>query len=398
MQEVEIQTMRLNGALSAVGVTSKDAQEDVWNLADSYSSLGFAGEDALSAMASLVTATGSVDQSTKLLALSADFARTRQISLADASRVLQMATMGNLRAFKQLGITLDESLPKNKAIAKAFDELNQRIGGTAVKYTETFAGRVAVLKEQIGGLVEAIGMRVLPILTAMLGYISENGTALLVYGGIVLGVVTAIKTYGATMAAIKAIQQAYAFWTYAQAASTNIFKFAMYGLNAAIKANPIGFLVTALIALGMAFVWAWNKFEGFRKGIVKGLQIIINAFGYLVGMVGTALNALGKIPSFGWAKEAGKSVDGLANKVRDYSNSLDSLANKKINTPNISGFVAPGKDTGIEGNVAGGDVMKGAGGSGSTTVQNITVYASNTNDIERKMAKAAKLGVPVGTK
>ena len=40
----------------------------------------------------------------------------------------------------------------------------------------------------------------------------------------------------------------------------------------------------------------------------------------------------------------------------------------------------------------------GGAGGGSTTIQNITVYASNTNDIEKKMAKAAKLGVPVGAK
>jgi hypothetical protein len=171
----------------------------------------------------------------------------------------------------------------------------------------------------------------------------------------------------------------------------------MHGLNAAIKANPIGFLVVALIALGMAFVWAWNKFEGFRKGIIKGLQIIINAFGYLVGMVGTALGALGKIPGFGWAKEAGKSVDGLANKVRAYSDGLDKLANKKIATPKIPGFVAPGDPTGIKGNIVGGDATKGGSG-GSQNTQFVTVYASNTNDIYKKLSRAAKTGVPIGGK
>ena len=114
-------------------------------------------------------------------------------------------------------------------------------------------------------------------------------------------------------------------------------------------------------------------------------------------MVGTALGALGKIPGMGWAKDAGKSVDALANKVRDYSNSLDSLANKKISVPKIPGFVKPGDPTGITGNVPGGDATKG-GGTGSQTTQFVTVYASNTNDIYKKLSKAAKTGVPIGSK
>lgn len=396
--DLQAQTARLNQALNGIGVTSEQTQKDVLDTADAYFQLGFQGSETISAMGTLVTATGDVTQATKLMAMSADLARYKHIDMETAAKILARGTQGSAKAFKELGITLDTTIPKNEAIGKAFDQLNTKIGGQAQAYTKTFAGQMAIMKERFDQVFQTIASKVLPILSSFLGYISANGKALLVYGSIVLGVITIVKTYGMITAAIKSVQQAYAFWTYAQSASTSVFAFAMHGLNAAIKANPIGFLVTALIALGAAFVWAWNKFEGFRKGVVKGLQIIINAFGYLVGMVGTALGALGNIPGFGWAKDAGKTVDGLADKVRKYSDSLDSLADKKINTPKIPGFVAPGDKTGIKGNIVGGDTLKGGGGGGSTTVQNITVYASNTNDIERKMAKAAKLGVPVGSK
>jgi hypothetical protein len=397
--DLQTQTARLNQALNGVGITNKQTQKDVYNTADAYYQLGFQGSEAISAMGTLVTATGDVSQANKLMAMSADLARYKNISMEDSAKILARGTQGSAKAFKELGITLDTTIPKNQAIAKAFDQLNSKIGGQAQAYTKTFAGQMAILKERFDQVFQTIAANVLPILSAFLGYISANGKALLVYGGIVLSVMAVIKTYGMTMAAIKSIQQAYAFWTYAQAASTNVFKFAMYGLNAAIKANPIGFMVTALIALGVAFVWAWNKFQGFRNAITTGIQIVINGFGYLVGAVGTALKMLGKIPGFGWAKKAGEETDALANKVRKYSNSLDDLRNKKIKTPSITGSVKPGDPTGIKGNIVGGDVMKGSGGgSGTTTIQNITVYASNTNDIERKMAKAAKLGVPVGSK
>jgi hypothetical protein len=395
--DLQVQTVRLNQALSGVGITSTKVQNDVYNAADSFYKLGFQGSEAISAMGTLVTATGDVSQATKLMAMSADLARYKHIDMETAAKILARGTQGSAKAFKELGITLDTTIPKNQAIAKAFDQLNTKIGGQATAYTKTFAGQMDILKERFDQVFQTISAKVLPVLSAFLQYITKNGTALLIFGGIVLFTMAIIKTYTATVAAVKAVQQAYAFWTYAQAASTNVFRFALSQLWATMLANPVGFIIVGVIALGVAFVAAWNKFEGFRKGVVKGIQIVVNAFGYLIGMVGTALNALGKIPGFGWAKEAGKSVDGLANKVRDYSNSLDSLANKKISTPKIPGFVKPGDPTGIKGNIVGGDATKG-GGTGSQTTQFVTVYASNTNDIYKKLSKAAKTGVPIGGK
>jgi hypothetical protein len=281
--DLQTTTARLNQALNGVGITSEKTQKAVYNNADAYYQLGFQGSEAISAMGTLVTATGNVEQANKLMAMSADLARYKTISMEDAAKILARGTQGSAKAFKELGITLDTTIPKNQAITKAFDQLNSKIGGQAQAYTKTFAGQMDILKERFDQVFQTIASKVLPVLSAFLGYISANGRALLVYGGIVLSVMAVIKTYGITMAAIKSIQQAYAFWTYAQAASTNVFKFAMYGLNAAIKANPIGFLVTALVALGVAFVWAWNKFQGFRNAITTGIQIVINGFGYLVG-------------------------------------------------------------------------------------------------------------------
>jgi hypothetical protein len=394
--DLQTSTVRLNQALSGIGITSEKVQKAVYNNADAYYQLGFEGSEAITAMGTLVTATGSVEQANKLMAMSADLARYKHIDMTTASTILARGTQGSARAFKELGITLDTTIPKNQAISKAFDELNKKIGGQAQAYTKTFAGQMAIVKERFDQVFQTVSAKVLPVLAAFLGYITTNGKALLIYGGIVLTIIGIIKTYGAVTLAMKSIQQAYAFWTYAQAASTSVLTFAMYGLNAAIKANPIGFIVTAVIALGVAFVAAWNKFEAFRKGIVKGIQIVVNGFGYLIGTIATMLNALGKVPGFGWAKEAGKNLDKAADGVRKYSDSLDSLSNKKIKPPSIIGGIKPGDPTGIKGNIVGGDTMGGGGGGGSNTIQYVTVYASNTNDIAKKLSKAAKNGTPIG--
>jgi hypothetical protein len=396
---LQTQTARLNQALNGVGITSAQTQKDVYNTADAYYQLGFQGSEAISAMGTLVTATGDVSQANKLMAMSADLARYKNISMEDSAKILARGTQGSAKAFKELGITLDTTIPKNKAIAKAFDELNTKIGGQAQAYTKTFAGQMAILKERFDQVFQTLAANVLPILSKFLGYITANGKALLIYGGIVLGVIAAIKLWRLSLLALAAVQKLQLALTLASAQGIGVMRAAMLLLNDAMRANAFGLIITGIVALGAAFVWAWNKFDWFRKGVVTGIQIVVNAFGYLIGMIATALKALGKVPGFGWAKKAGDQMDKAAESVRKYSNSLDSLAKKKINPPSITGGIKPGSPTGITGNIVGGDTTGGkGGGSGSDTIQNITVYASNTNDIEKKMAKAAKQGVPVGAK
>lgn len=56
-----------------------------------------------------------------------------------------------------------------------------------------------------------------------------------------------------------------------------------WALNTALRANPIGLIITAVGALVAAFAWAWNEFAGFRQfwidlwnGIVETVQPVID--------------------------------------------------------------------------------------------------------------------------
>jgi hypothetical protein len=397
--DLQTQTARLNQALNGVGITSAKTQKDVYNTADAYYQLGFQGSEAISAMGTLVTATGDVSQANKLMAMSADLARYKNISMEDSAKILARGTQGSAKAFKELGITLDTTIPKNQAIAKAFDELNTKIGGQAQAYTKTFAGQMAILKERFDQVFQTVAAKILPVLSAFLGYLSANGKALLIYGGIVLGVIGAIKLWRLSLLALAAVQKFQLALTLASAQGIGVMRAAMLLLNDAMKANMFGIIVTGVLALGAAFVWAWNTFDWFRGGIVKGIQIIVNAFGYLLGYWSTALKIVSHLPGMGWAKTASATLDKAAASVRKYGDSLDSLKNKKTTPPKITGTVKPGDPTGIKGNIVGGDTTGGKGGSsGGDTIQNITVYASNTNDIARQMAKAQKQGTPIGAK
>lgn len=56
---------------------------------------------------------------------------------------------------------------------------------------------------------------------------------------------------------------------------------AQWGLNAAMLANPITWIVAAIAALVAGIVVAWNKFEGFRK-VVMGVWETIKGFGNIL--------------------------------------------------------------------------------------------------------------------
>jgi hypothetical protein len=377
--DLQVSTERLNQALSGVGITSKQTQEDVLNVADAYYQLGFEGSETINAMGTLVTATGSVAQSTKLMAMAADLARYKHIDMNTAATILARGTQGSAKAFKELGITLDTSLPKNKAISKAFDELNTKIGGQATAYTKTFAGQIDILKERFDNIAQAIGAVVLPVLTRLVtalsgafNWIAQNSTALKIYLGIIGTIIIAVKG-----------------WAMAQAA-----------LAAVMAINPLTLWIAGIAALGVAFVAAWNHFEGFRKAVATGISAILKFVGYLIGGVATLLRAMSNLPKMGFLKGVADDADKAAKAMGNFAKSVEKTSDKKITAPKIpkiAGTVKPGDPTGITGLVPGGDIA-GGGGGGAQTVQYITVYASNTNDIEKKLAMAAKVGVPVGSK
>lgn len=357
------------------GVTEADTEAVKENIG-AYAGLGFGDVESVQAMGTLLTATNDVTQATKLMALAADYARFRTIDLNSAARILARGTQGSTRVFTELGITLDKSLPKNKAIAKAFDELNARIGGTAQRSTDTLAVKWKIFTEQLDSFAHIVGKYVMPVLAGLVGglssllsYVQTNQTPIMILGGTILTVVVAVKAWTA----------------------------AMWLLNAAFLANPIGLWIAGLTALTVAFVKAWNASKQFREGVVAGLKAVVSLVGYAVGAIAQMARLLSRMPGMGWLKGVADGADKAAVKIGEMSKGIEKLADKKIKTPkipNIAGTVKPGDPTGITGNVLGGE--KDGGGKG--TIQYVTVYASNTNDIAKKLSRAAKNGQPIGGK
>jgi hypothetical protein len=126
---------------------------------------GVTGDQAVPALQALLTATGSVSRSTKIMNVALDLAASRNADVASVAKDLANAYVGNTKGLNQyrLGLT------KAELAAMSFDEILEKIGsqtlGSADEAAKTLTGQMAILsevsnqaKERIGGgLVQALG-------------------------------------------------------------------------------------------------------------------------------------------------------------------------------------------------------------------------------------------------
>lgn len=247
----------LGGALANVGLATDANRDKAANLVDSLGKLGFAGDQAANGLATLVTATGNLEKSQRLLGIAANYARAQQVSLADASRAILSAQNGNIKVFKQFGIELDTTVSKSKAVEKAMGELETRLKDRAKNATKDLGVQVAILKNQFMSFVEGIASYVMPWITKFVSgiisateWLKQNKTALTV----VAGVLTTVLLVGI----VKVTQ---ALW--AQAAAWAAANWQIYAI------------VAAVVAAAAGFVYLWNKFKGFRDGVISyGKQLL----------------------------------------------------------------------------------------------------------------------------
>jgi hypothetical protein len=359
---------KLGQTFSNLGINIEANRQLVSDLDAAYSKLGFGGDETADALNKLLSTTNDLEMSQGLLSISADLARAKNIDLATAASVVGRASMGNAKAFKEMGIVLDTTLPRAEAITKAMEELNEKVGGQATAYTKTFAGQLVVLREEISAVADTVGAALLPYLKQMvtsvsksIEFIKNNSAAFKILAGVIITVTVALASYNAAIKVQMALTKAWAVITGVQAAVTKLLTGQQIALNTAMKLNPVGLVVSAVMLLIGGFLLLWNKSETFRKMMIQIGKVGVMAFGFLIGVVGDLAVGLLKIATgplklllqglallgVGPAKTAlkgletategvGKFFDSASKKVTGMANSLD-----KLNKPIKLTFAAP---------------------------------------------------------
>ena len=413
--EAEQALNKLGVTLSNFGVNTPKVRKEIEDLTGSYVDLGFGGEEAAAGFDTLFRSTGDLEKSQGLLATSADLARVKNISLADASSIVAKANQGSAKAFKEMGIVLDTTLPRAEMLDKAMGELNQKIGGQAIAYTETFAGQLAVTKEKFADVAETLGTTLLPyikrfldLITQTVEWVKQNSSWLSILAGVVVTVTVALAAYNATIKIVAASTKAWAVISGVLKTVQTLLTTGQLQLNAALTANPIGLVVAAVVLLIGAMVLLWNKSETFRKMMIQIGKVGLIALGGLLKVMGMYAESVIKVVTgplklllkglallgVGGAKEAlkgletategvGKFFDSASKKVTDMSKNLD-----KLNKPIKLTFATP-KIPDMP-NVEGGGVTGGGGGGGgdSKIKKANEGYMKIVKDLNDKVASA----------
>lgn len=352
-------------AANSMGMSSQAALEAAGTYGNLFQALG-------------VNKQASQDMSVGLVQLAADLASFNNMSVTDSLNALRSGLSGETEPLKRFGIALNDVTLKNKAMAMGFGEIKgvmdpaikaqvtyalvmEQTGLAQGDYSRTASGAANTMKTLQAKFEDAkvaigdalmpafralltILKLIIPILSALGAFFVKNEdyiTAL----GIGIGVATAaFVAYKTVLIVTTTASKLYAIaqvimrgGQLASIASTNGLAASMLVLNAAMRANPIGIIVTAIALLVAGFVMAYKKSETFRniigtiaKAVVSYIAMMIRAWGDIIttimkvvtGPLKLFLTVLSKLPGVGGAAKQGlKMIDGAIEGVGDFAES-----------------------------------------------------------------------------
>lgn len=186
-------------------------------------------------------------------------------------------------AARAMGTTtagLNQMLERGEVMASDFlprfaEELHRTFGPGVQAALDSPRAKFNEMSNAVFELKNRIGNELMPTVTSLMNdflipavtWFGENITLI---GGLVT-----------VMGSLYLAAKLYNVVTGIQAVVTAGFTGSIWGLNAALLANPITWVVAGIVALGAGAVYAWNKFDGFR-GAVVGVWNVIKELGSIV--------------------------------------------------------------------------------------------------------------------
>ncbi len=240
--------------------------------------LGIADDELRPALAKLTTQTKSVSEAQKGVALAMDIAAATGKPLSTVTDALAKAYGGNEKALAKLSPELKGLIKDGMSAEEAMAKLSDTFGGAAATKANTAEGQFARLslslaetKESIGAALLPVVEKVLPYLTKLGDWASENTGTFLVVAGAIAGIAAAILIVNGAIAA----------WTAITTAATAV----QAAFNAVLAMNPITLIVIGIAALVAALVIAYKKFEGFRNVVDSVFGFIKTAVSGSIGVI-----------------------------------------------------------------------------------------------------------------
>ena len=237
---------------------------------------------------------------------------------------LAQALNGNFGSLTRVGFVLDDHTKKlissgteAERAAAITDVLNSTYKDFNKELRNTPEGRMQVLRNDFNQLKEDLGKKLLPALKIVTDFLTDklipglrslgkffkdNSTIIITLTGAVIAGAVAWKTYQTVLIVTSAVTKAYAVvqtlmrtGQLASIASTNGLAASMLKLNAIMRANPIGVIVTAIALLAAGFVIAYKKSETFRNGVAIVAKAVISYVAFMIRAWGDMITIIMKV-------------------------------------------------------------------------------------------------------
>ena len=154
--EDEAAAQRLTTAVNNLGLSFANLQVSTF-ISDLEKSASVADDQLRPAFQALLTTTGSLTQSQKLLNLAIETSRGTGVELSTVARDIGMAYVGNTRGLRKYNLGLTQAELKTASFAEVQAKLNQQFSGANAAYLDTTAGKLTAISLASERLSETIG-------------------------------------------------------------------------------------------------------------------------------------------------------------------------------------------------------------------------------------------------
>jgi len=224
-------------------------------------SAAISDDEARPAFQKLIVATKDVTKATDLMNLATDVAAATGKPLVDVTDALAKAYAGNMKGLNSLSPEIKAMIKDGASLAEVQAVLTENFGGAGEAAANTAAGGMKKLGIAFGETKESIGQAFLPIMEKLQPVLEKFATWAQENPDLLAAVIAAMGILAVSILAV----------------------------NAAMLLNPAVAITAGIIALGVAIVAAYKKFEGFRE-VVRTVVNFVAA--YVEGMANGFIKAI----------------------------------------------------------------------------------------------------------
>ena len=232
---------------------------------------GVTDDELRPALAGLVRATMDIEEAQKAANLAMDVAAAKGVSLESVTKTMEKAYGGNFTALAKLSPELRQMIKDGASMEEVMAEMAVTFGGAATDSANTAAGSMKRLGVALGEAKEGVGAALLPILEKAMPVLQSFATWAQDNPTLITAVAAAFGVMAASIVLV----------------------------NAAMALNPVVLITAGILALGVAIVMAYKKFDTFRavvrtvvNGVATYFEFMANAFITMINLVIKGINLI----------------------------------------------------------------------------------------------------------